>query len=46
MFLDYLDPIDREIIEHHKFEEKEIRFLLVNEQREIFESRKLCAENT
>lgn len=32
MFLDYLDPIDREIIEHHKFEEKEIRFLLKNIQ--------------
>jgi hypothetical protein len=30
MFLDYLDPIDREIIEHQKFEDKEINFLLKN----------------
>jgi FkbM family methyltransferase len=28
MFLDYLDPIDRELIENHKYEEKEINFLL------------------
>ena len=28
MFLDYLDPIDRELIEYQKFEEKEINFLL------------------
>jgi FkbM family methyltransferase len=27
MFLDYLDPIDRELIEYQKFEEKEINFL-------------------
>ena len=28
MFLDYLDPIDRELIEHQEFEEKEINFLI------------------
>ena len=28
MFLDYLDPIDRELIEYQKFEDKEINFLL------------------
>lgn len=27
MFLDYLDPIDREIIENQKYEQKEINFL-------------------
>ena len=30
MFLDYLDPIDRELIEYQKFEDKEINFLLKN----------------
>jgi len=30
MFLDYLDPIDREIIEHQKFEDQEINFLKKN----------------
>ena len=28
MFLDYLDPIDREIIEYQKYEDQEINFLL------------------
>ena len=32
MFLDYLDPIDREIIENQKFEDQEINFLIKNIQ--------------